>query len=212
MRLDFGLDIADAILASPIMRDGGFGVFEGFLDKADLNALSDEAARHFAISTDVRSDQPDTEEVRGGLPRRSFQTAAGGEVQESLIHSPRWMDALCDLAGHQVVASGRRGSFNYYCRPGDHLAIHRDVLICDLVAIAALRPMVDRGGSRLRLYPNRIAERLSNLRDNPDCDGLDVWLQPSQVLVMFGGIIPHCLTPILEGEHRVVSIACFRLG
>lgn len=211
-------EIPAALAASPLLRRGGFDVFQGMLDRAMLRALRAEAleSRAAAQPNDVLAD--DGEEVRGGNPARSFLSASGGPFQDAFYQAPWMAELLGGLAGTRVVPTGGRGTFSYYARPGDFLALHRDVEACDVAVISCLQDGClqdgpgarDGGGGSLRVYPGRIAEPLSAIRRSPERGAVVLRLLPGQTLVILGGLVPHTVLPVAAGQERIVSVLCYR--
>jgi hypothetical protein len=204
-------EIPAALAASPLLRRGGFDVFQGMLNGELLRALLVEAlaSRAEALESDVPVD--DGEEARGGNPARRFLSASGGRVQDA-FYKALWMGRfLGELLGMRIAPTGERGTYSYYSRPGDFLALHRDVEACDVAVISCLhdgRPTGD-GGS-LRLYPDRIEEPLSAIRRSPERGAVGVRLLPGQTLVLLGGLVPHTVLPVVSGQARIVSVLCYR--
>jgi hypothetical protein len=205
--------VPDAILRSPLFVNGhGFGIYAGLPDPYTFNALFSEAAELYPSATAQESWDPDWEEMRGGKPRRSLLTSTAGAIQDAWYGSEPLSGFLSAQLGMQVVQSGNRGSYSYYARPGDFLDLHRDIETCDVAVITGLHDNsspTDQGGA-LALYPGRIGEPLSAIRQRPDEGAYLVKLQPGQTIVMFGGVIPHCLLPVREGQLRIISVLCFR--
>jgi hypothetical protein len=193
------------------MREGGFLVLEGPLDDQLHRLMLREAITASAAAHPTNVLQSDGEEIRGGSPARRFLSAAGAEVQSAFYHSPRMLRLLHELSGARVVPSGDLGTYTYYARTGDHLTIHRDVESCDVAVITCLSDTpeaVGRGG-RLCLYPERLFEPLSVIRATPDQGALGLRLAAGQTIVMFGGIVPHAILPVVEGQVRIVSVLCY---
>lgn len=202
--------IPEALAQSPLLRGGGYDVFEGMLDRAMLRALLAEALerRHQAQESDVAVD--DGEEVRGGSPARSFLSATGGDAQDAFYQSPWLAGFLGELLGMPVAPTGDRGTYTYYARPGDYLALHRDVEACDVAVISCLYDGSSEEGGSLRLYPGRIDERLSEIRRDREAGAVGLRLRPGQTLVLLGGLVPHEVLPVAAGQTRIVSVLCFQ--
>jgi hypothetical protein len=205
-------EVAAAVRRSRLMRAGGFGVYRGIVD-SELGALlraEAEAgwlgARHAEVVEDAVA------ETRGGMPARRYLTAHGGPAQDAFYAAPWLCAILADATGVSFRPTGARGTYNYYLRPGDHLALHRDVRRCDLAVIAGLvaEDACGSGAGRLRLYPERIDEPLSAIRATPAQGAVEIWLGAGETLLLLGGLVPHALLPTGEGQRRIVSIMCFR--
>jgi hypothetical protein len=194
------------------MRAGGFGVFRGIVEDELSAALRAEAEIAWLGASDatVLKDAPD--EARGGMPARRYLTAQGGPIQDAFYAAAWLRGILGELSGLALVPTGARGTYNYYVRPGDHLALHRDVRRCDLTVIVGLvsDDPCQTGGGRLRLYPDRVGEALSTIRATPERGAVELSLGVGETLVLLGGIVPHALVPTGAGQRRVVSILCFR--
>ena len=194
------------------MREGGFGVYHGIVDASLHDLLCREAQAARATASDTTLIENAADEVRGGMPARAFLTAQGGRVQDAFYHAAWLHTLLADLTGLRFTPTGARGTYTFYVRPGDHLALHRDVHECDLALITGLvnQDAGKTGGGRLRLYPARWREPLSSIRAEPDTAAHDVVLGDAETLLLLGGIIPHCLCPTGPDQERIVSILCFR--
>ena len=134
----------------------------------------------------------------------------GGPLQAAFLRAP-WVHALlANIVGLPVRQTGG-GTFTYYCRAGDHLALHRDILTCDVAVITALRndQTDDSESGALAVYPHAAGLPLSVIRARP-CDGrLLIDLDVGQTCVLLGGLVPHALLPTAPGQRRIVSVACF---
>ncbi|HKH90534.1 MAG TPA: hypothetical protein VKA54_01960 [Gemmatimonadaceae bacterium] len=205
-------EIPAAILRSPIMRQGGFGAYDGMIDANLVGQLRAEAARNFRDAVPQTCDCDDYAEGRGGTPRRSLLTAEGGAVQDDIYRSPAFSESLSDTCGLHVVPSGNRGSFSYYARPGDFLGLHRDVEACDLAVITGLHDdsaPTELSGA-LVVYPDRVLEPLSAIRARPSDGAQAVKLRVGETVVLLGGILPHLVMPVRDGQMRIISVMCFR--
>jgi hypothetical protein len=203
----------DAILRSPLFANGlGFGIYAGLPDPYTFNALLSEAVELYPSATIQQSWEPDLEELRGGKPSRSLLTSTAGAIQDAWYASHHIRQFASSQLGLPVVPSGNRGSYSYYARTGDFLDLHRDVDMCDVAVITALHDnsAPEDSSGALALYPSRIGEPLSTIRERPQ-EGLSlVKLLPGQTIIMFGGAIPHCVIPVREGQLRIISVLCFR--
>lgn len=197
----------------PLKQQGGFAVFADLLPLVLHQAMLHEAQRLFPYAKESVVIEPDAEQLRGGHPPRSFLSVAAGPVQNVLYQSPDLKAFLEQLTGLPIYRSGLQGSYSFYVRIGDHLSLHRDVEACDLAVITCLydfTPSFEKGGI-LCLYPNRCEEPLSQIRMTLNQGCVPVYLAPNQTIVMYGGLIPHLLTPIVSMQTRIVSILCFSI-
>jgi hypothetical protein len=133
-------------------------------------------------------------------------------VQDAWYASDPLQQFLSAQVGLPVVPSGNRGSYSYYARAGDFLDLHRDVETCDLAVLTALHdnsaPTDQSGG--LVVYPGRIGEPLSAIRERSQEGAYLVKLLPGQTIVLLGGVLPHRVIPVAEGQLRIISVLCFR--
>lgn len=167
---------------SRLLRRGGFDVFEGLPDADGCAALLCEAQEQLTMAQATDQEVDDGEEVRGGTPARRFLSAPAGPVQTAFYQSPELADCLGDICGFAVAPTGKQGTYSYYVRPGDHLALHRDIRACDLAVITCLYDDVKIGftpdalcnGGILSLYPDRISEPLSAIRATPEQNAVNL--------------------------------------
>ena len=195
-----------------LMRAGGHAVYRGLVDPSLRDRLVAEALSTWPTAQDATVPLDRADERRGGMPARAYHTSHGGPIQDALYQAP-WLPALLgDLSGLALAPTGMRGTYNYYARRGDYLALHRDVRQCDvtlIVGLLASDPLATGGGA-LRLYPGRTNEPLSTIRGSPRAGAHDIALDEGDALLLLGGVVPHCLCAIGESQRRVVSIMCFR--
>lgn len=198
---------------SCLLSRGGFDVYEGLLDERFREQLLAEALERYVEASACDIPASDGEEVRGGIPARRFLNATGGPVQDAFYRAPWVLDFLRRLTAPSLVPTGERGTYSYYMRTGDFLAIHRDILTCDLAVITCLRDgaEVEGDGGSLCLYPERLFEPLSAVRSTPAEGALTVRLDEGQTIALCGGLVPHALLPVAEGQERVVSVLCYHI-
>jgi hypothetical protein len=192
------------------MGQGGFATYDGLLDDRLFPRLVNEALSRFKTAVEVDVEVSDGEDWQGGNPARRFLAAAGGEVQTAFYQDPSVHDLLAQLCGVALRPSGACGGFTYYSRPGDHLALHRDVERCDVTVITCLEETHPEGtAGKLVVYPDRVNDPLSALRDTPNDGAVPQMLLPGQTILLFGGIVPHQILPVAENQVRIVSILCY---
>ncbi len=207
-------DIVPRIIReSRLFLRGGYDVFEGLLDDDGRAALLREATRQATSARFSDLAVSDDEEFRGGKPARCLFSAPGGEFQDAIYRAPWMLDFLGKASGTPVVPTGARGTYSFYIRPTHHLALHRDVPTCDLAVITCLcdGPRRDGVGGALGLYPGRLFEPLSAIRADPERGLVQLRLLPGQTIVMFGGIVPHLVQPVIQDQARIVSVLCSRV-
>lgn len=201
-----------AFRLSPLMKEGGFQVFEGVIDERIRKEMLAEAVGMLPSASACEVKVADAEEVRGGKPRRSFINGSGGPLQQAFYYAPWLLDFLRGLTHSVLTPTGALGTYSYYVRPGDFLEIHRDIVDCDVAMISCLSegPMDAGDGGRLCLYPDRLFEPLSVIRASPQKGAVKVRLDPGQTIVLFGGLVPHALLKVGAGQARIVSVLCYR--
>ena len=206
---------------SPLYQRGGFVLLEKLLEPKNLAALQREAltlGRNAQENKVLESDHKAFEINfgRGGSPARKFLSTQGDTVQDTFYHSSTLTHMLETLSGTTVKPTGSRGTFSYYAREGDFLALHRDILTCDLTLITCLfdhtRGASNQLGGALRLYPSYNLKPLSSIPTQNLQNAVDLQLQIGQSLALLGGIVPHELLPTNPGQVRVVSVLCFEIN
>ncbi|MEA3030540.1 MAG: hypothetical protein QOG13_1865 [Sphingomonadales bacterium] len=194
-----------------MLKAGLFEVYSGLVEPGSLRRLQAEAqaARAGAIEAYVVEDR--AAEWRGGLPARAFLTSPGGPVQDAFYRADWLAGILSRLTGHACAPTAGRGTFNYYARPGDHLALHRDVEGCDVAVITCLKRRGTHlaGGGQLLLYPECAGLPLTAARRR-GAAATPVDLAEGQTVIMLGGEVPHRLLPLGGGQERAVSVLCFK--
>jgi hypothetical protein len=195
------------------MREGGCAIYDQWPGVAMCARLLAESrlCLHGAVVTAVATS--DDEELRGGSPARRFISAGGAGEQTAFYRHPETSRFLAGICNAPVHPTGESGTYTYYARTGDHLALHRDIEMCDIAVITCLLDRHREGstGGLTRYYPTRQYEKLSRIRSTPDDGAVTVRLPVGGTLVMFGGIVPHLIEPLAPGDLRVVSILCFRV-
>jgi hypothetical protein len=204
--------IPPAVRRSTLMREGGFAVVEGLADGRTTGMLRAEAVERSGAGQDCIVLVSDGEEVRGGRPARRFRNAPGGPLLGAFYNASWVLDFLREMTCPSVRPTGETGTYSYYVHPGDFLALHRDIVTCDIALITCLSNGTACGGDggKVCLYPGRFSEPLSAIRTTPNAGVMKLLLEPGQTLVMYGGIVPHALLPVAEGQARIVSVLCYQ--
>ena len=195
------------------MRAGGCAIYDRFPGPGICARLLEEARARLDGAVASCVPRSDGEEIRGGNPARRFVSAGGGPEQAAVYRDPATARFLAGICNAPVVPTGHRGSYTYYARPGDHLALHRDIDTCDVAVVTCLLDRHREGslGGLTCYYPGRQNEPLSRIRATPNKGAVRVRLPVGQTMVMLGGLVPHLIEPMGPGELRVVSILCFRV-
>jgi hypothetical protein len=202
-----------AIRDSALMKAGGCAIFEHLPGAGVCKRLLAESHRclHGAVVSDIAVS--DDEEMRGGNPARRFISASGANEQAAFYHNPETVRFLAGICNAPVHPTGERGTYTYYARSGDHLALHRDIETCDIAVVTCLldRHRYGNMGGITRFYPRRQHEKLSRIRATVGNGVVSVRLPVDSTMVMFGGLVPHLIEPLAPGELRIVSILCYRV-
>lgn len=204
-------DIPLGIKTSPLFAKGGFTVMRGLFREEDFQELEAEAvsARENG-RRNVLAVSGATEE-RGGSPCRAFTSAPGRAVQWRLFSAPALLAWLQKISGLQAQPTGG-GSFTYYENVGDFLALHRDIITCDLAVITCLKETgsENRDGGLL-LYPRHVTEPLAKVRVAGRAAAALAPLRRGDTIALLGGIVPHEVMPMQPHQERVVSVMCYRI-
>jgi hypothetical protein len=210
--------IPNVIQRSPLYQRGGFMLIDQWLEPSNLALLQREAltlgsqaAENLMLETDRSGFEINF--GRGGSPARKFLSTQGGMIQDAFYQSVTLKTTLETLTATSIKPTGARGTYSYYAREGDFLALHRDILQCDLTLITCLfdhtRSAVNSLGGVLRLYPNYNLQPLSSI--NPHSSSNDLRLGVGQSVALLGGIVPHEVLPTSAGQIRIVSVLCFEI-
>ncbi|MEU6137426.1 hypothetical protein [Nocardioides sp. NPDC047086] len=208
------LPIDPALAASPLLVEHeGFALYEDLFDH-DVHAEMTREAREAYWGGQEQALMARSGGVgRDSHPPRRLVGAGGGDAQDAAYCSPSLKAFLEGLCGLAVEPTGRRGSVNYYTRPGDFMGLHLDVLECELVVLTVLQdssPAEDPSGS-WDLFPGQVGRPLPSVSTGRR-DRRSIKATPDQSLVMFGGLVPHRVRPVAAGQRRIVSALCFRAG
>lgn len=205
------VSVPETVLRSPLMKRGGFGVFAGLVDGGIGEQLLAEALHLYASAVPSEIRESDAEE-RGGRPARRFLNVSGGPVQRQIYNAPDMLAFLRQLTHRPIEPTGELGTYSYYSRPGDFLAIHRDIVTCDVAVITCLNDSPDHAaGGALCLYPDRMFEPVAAIRTTPSKGAHVVRLRKGQTIALFGGLVPHALLPVDADQVRIVSVLCYRI-
>jgi hypothetical protein len=200
--------LSPALLDSVLMERGGCLFIDNLLGPDLLAALSAEAnERHGEARHTVWTGSHEVD-WRGGDPARSYAGATGGPTQTSIFASPTLASYLSEACGLRLKLAGV-GSFSYY-EPGDFLALHRDIVTCDITLLTCLRDTATGTPDRqsLRIYPAYARVPLTQLRSDDAPAHIDVSLDRGQTAVLLGGIVPHEVLSMAAHQHRTVSVVC----
>jgi hypothetical protein len=208
--LDWRFDPPAEVFESRLFAAGGYLVVQGLFDEQTLQDLLAEAEGVRIEAERVLVKDSDGTEGRGGFPARAYRSGAGGDLHWELHSCPQMAETLTGVCGLNVSALGR-GTYSYYEQTGDFLAVHRDVLQCDVAVITALtRCTMDCQAGELVVYPDLIREPLSTARAVGRAAGTSVPLDRGHTMILLGGIVPHEVAPASPGQERIVAINCYR--
>lgn len=204
-------DPPEEVLQSRVFLAGGYLVVAGLFDEGTLQAMREEADSVRAAGQRGYVALSDGTEGRGGAPARAYRSGAGGDVHRSLHGCRQMAETLGDLCGVPVLSTGG-GTYSYYEQAGDFLALHRDILQCDLAVITSLTDCLGDGSTgELTVYPRFVRQALSTVRAAGSSSGTVIPLGRGQTIVLLGGLVPHEVIPTCAGQERIVAINCYRV-
>lgn len=208
---DCSLEIPPEIKASTLCASGGFAVIPGLFAEEDFPELVAEAWSARAAGKRNVLAVPERLEERGGSPCRAFTSAHGGTVQWRLFSAPMMVASLVQICGLSVSPTGG-GSYTYYENAGDFLALHRDIITCDLALITCLKETApEHQGGGLLVYPSHVREPLSSVRVAGRTAAMPVRLRLGDTIALLGGIVPHEVVPMEPRQERIVSVMCYQV-
>jgi hypothetical protein len=200
-----------AVTESTIYRSGGILIMD-FPGPETLTALRSEALQVRERGWRNEWSGPDVTVERGGNPSRAFRGAHAGEVQWNLFSAATTVSEIASACGLAATPTGG-GTYSYYEQPGDFLALHRDIESCDLTLITCLwdTAPADKIGALL-VYREHINQPLEAARRAGWTSAAAITLLPGQSAVLLGGVVPHEVSPMAEGQNRIVAVMCYRVG
>jgi hypothetical protein len=208
--LDWQFDPPAEVLQSRLFALGGYLVVRGLFDEETLGDLREEADRVRIDAERMLVADSDGTEGRGGFPARAYRSGAGADLHWGLHACEEMAERLAGLCGLGVSVTGR-GTYSYYEESGDFLAVHPDVLQCDIAVITALTNCtMDCPAGELVVYPDLIREPLSAARAAGRSAGTSVPLDRGHTMILLGGIVPHEVAAAFPGQERIVAINCYR--
>lgn len=196
-------------MAASQLRENGFERLAYALPLPVLDDLRGEAARlrptAAVVETTAYEVRADGQEFRS--PVRYHVSEHGGRLRA--LHEG---DELCglaaDLAGTEMRPT--KAGYLFYERD-DRIGLHTDLPACELVLLAALDPVAPPlvVHPELRsLTPEELAE-LAVAVDGAPAGGVNVPLDDSAVVGLFGGGLPHQTRPVGAGSEAVVLTLCY---
>jgi hypothetical protein len=207
---DWHFNPPDEILQSRLFASGGYLVVCGLFDEETLQRMRAEADAVRTESERMLVADSDGTEGRGGFPARAYRSGAGRDLHWWLHGCQQMAQTLSRVSGVTVSPTGA-GTYSYYEQTGDFLAVHRDVLQCDIAVITSLTScMMDGSTGELVVYPEFIREPLSAVRAAGRSAGTSIPLDRGQTIILLGGIVPHEVAPTGAGQDRIVAINCYR--
>lgn len=200
------------LLEGSLWKNGGWLALDDLLDDEAAARLQEEAASLAGRMVRQQWQGPNEEEWRGGSPARRLQGCPCGPFHNRVFADPAMLKRLAGHCASPVSLAGG-GSLAEYCRAGDFLGLHRDILACDVTLIACL---AEEGADlpnagRLRVYSEFAEQPLSAIPEPRGRLGRDVPLPVGACAILLGGVIPHEVTPMAPGQRRLVSLTCYRL-
>lgn len=190
-----------------LTRSGGAAV----IDVEGADGLADEAAALSAHAVEGRVHVAPSDDWDRGNPDRWMDSVTGGDLLHTVMHSDSLRRRLVELTGLNWVPLAQLGTYSYYRRPGHHLGVHRDIVNCDLSVVVVCDIAGEGSGGDLITYPRRVRSPLSAVRSAAHDGGRVIDARPGQAAVLFGGLVPHRVAPIVGDRRRVVAPLCFTL-
>jgi hypothetical protein len=207
---DWHFSPPNEILQSRLFAAGGYLVVCGLFDQETLQGLRAEADIVRPEAPRVFVEDSDETEGRGGYPARAYRSGPARDLHWALYGCLQMAEMLRRLCGVTVSATGG-GTYIYYEQTGDFLAVHRDVVDCDIAVITSLTDSrVDGSAGELVVYPEFIREPLSTVRAAGINSGTFIPLDRGQTIILLGGIVPHEVAPTCAAQERIVAINCYR--
>jgi hypothetical protein len=198
------------IVQSRLFSAGGYLVVSGLFDEETLRALRAEANLVRAEGQRAYVAHSDGTEGRGGAPARAYRSAPGSNLHQGLYGCRQMAETVGRLSGVNISPTGG-GTYSYYEQAGDFLALHRDVLQCDIALVTALSDHTGSGSTgELMVYPKFVRETLSTVRTAGRACGSSLPLARGQTVILLGGLVPHEVVPMCAGQERIVAINCYR--
>jgi hypothetical protein len=207
---EWNFDVPKGLSESPLLRSGGYRVISRLIEEPSLGGLLAEAEEVRLSGGRSIVKESGGAEGRGGKPAHALRSRPGQDLHWKVHRCSDIVAALGRICGVEVAPAGG-GTYSYYENPGDFLALHRDVVRCDVAVITCLSlrvPDISAGG--LHVYPEYIQEPLSRVRAAGRDGGRAAPLAQGETIVLFGGILPHEVIPMAEGQERIVSVMCYR--
>ena len=192
-----------------LMERGGVAIVRGLLGETLQAQLLTEARERLAGAERFVTGNRNLA-WRGGEPARKYRATAAGVCQYGIFSSKGMVEAIAEICGCAVTSSGT-GSYSYYHEVGDYLGLHRDIELCEVATITCLEDDGPEGRGGLRAYPEYVGRPLAAIYE--ECPrGLEVGARAGDTIVIAGGMVPHEVTPVVEGQRRTVALACFAMG
>jgi hypothetical protein len=172
-------------------------------------ALSREAMT--ADRRPSRVDGVNTEQARGGTPRRHLTSVNGGPFQQGLYLHRDLIRLLSKCVGAPVRPCGECATYSIY-ESGDFLDVHRDIPSCDIALISCVfdnNPSDD--GGAIDVWFDDALTPLDVLRRGEGKPPARVAPRGGHTMLPHGGIMPHRVRRMAPGRLRVVSLMCFEM-
>jgi hypothetical protein len=199
-----------AVTESLLYRSGGILTMD-FPGPEVLEVLRAEALQVRERGWRNEWSGPEITVERGGNPSRAFTGAHAGEVQWTIFSAAPTVSAIASTCGLSAAPTGG-GTYSYYEQPGDFLSLHRDIETCDLTLITCLwDTALSENTGALLAYPQYINQPIAAARRAGRASALAASLLPGQSAALLGAVVPHEVSPMAEGQNRVVSIMCYRV-
>jgi hypothetical protein len=177
-------------------EQGELLVLDRFIGGVTLDAMIAEAG---ALRGKINRNYVPGQKKGGSVS--SFDVAASAPVTSALYKSSEFIGLLNRLTREQLLlcpdGDPHRSALYYYTEAGDHIGYHFDTSFYKGKRYTVLIGLVERSSSRLvcQLYKNDPSRETREL---------SVETSPGTVVIFNGDKLWHCVTPLGQGEERVV--------
>ena len=174
--------------------------------------LLDEVPKQFK-KDGVRIESTPSEEyvTTGRGAPGAFRMASFGPRGCAVFSDELLLRVLRQLAGTPVRLNKKCSCYLEYYRPGDYIAVHRDIDSCEATVLIYLK--VEPAGSMwpvLNIYPDRRAGPIVDQKRAPLVrEPVAVRCCPGRVLMMVGSEIPHERPPLVKSQRVLAAAACY---
>lgn len=129
---------------------------------------------------------------------------------DAVYAAPDLAQRISGLVGLAAQPTGTRGSYSFYDRPENFLGLHPDIHTCDVTLNVCLERTAGATPEVgvVRLYPAAARAPLEDITATSPTR--DIVMRPGHAVVLFGGVIPHEVSPADDTFRRSIAVLCFR--